>query len=94
MMETSELLSVKLNDENGDHIGQACIYENEGNFVLYWNDGLVNEWSETFASFHLALARLSVLHYAVSVGEFFKNDPHEFALETGDFLKSQILEMK
>ena len=94
MMKTTELVVVKLNDAIGDQVGSACIYESEGNFVLYWNDGFVNEWSETFASFHLALARLSVLHYAVGVGEFFKNNPHEFALETGDFLKSQILEMK
>jgi hypothetical protein len=93
MENTNQLVSIKLLDEVGDHVGQADIFEREGNFVLYWTDFVVNEWEESFKTFNLALARLSVLHFAVGAGLFFSNDPHDFANNANDFLKSQILEM-
>jgi hypothetical protein len=90
--EKLEMVSVPLIDEHFTHVGQAHIYEQDNKFVLYWSDGMVNEWSESFATFHLALSRLSVLHYAVGAGKFFANTPHDFASHADDFLKSQILE--
>jgi hypothetical protein len=89
-----ELISIPLIDEVFEHVGQAYIYEKDNRFVLAWNDGLVNEWSESFDSLGVAMARLSVLHYAVGAGKFFTNDPHEFAADAGNFLKGQIEEMK
>jgi hypothetical protein len=89
-----QIIKVPLLDEAGDQAGQAQVFERGGKFVLYWNDGLVNEWQETYQTLTQALARLSVLHYAVGVGEFLTEAPHDFAASADDFVKSQILEMK
>lgn len=91
MSDTTQLVSIKLLDEVGDHVGQADIFEREGNFVLYWTDFVVNEWEESFETMTQALSRLSVLHFAVSVGASFADvSPEAFAKKTNDFVESQI----
>ena len=84
------LASVPLGDENLEVVGHAWIYERDGNFVLTWNDFMMNEWTETFRLLGHAMARLSVLHYAVGAGAFLKETPHDFASNADDFLRTQI----
>jgi hypothetical protein len=84
------LADVPLADEKGDLVGRAYVFESEGNFVLTWTDFVANEWSETFRLLGHAMARLSVLHYAVGAGAFLKETPHDFASNADDFLRTQI----
>lgn len=84
------LADVPLADEKGDLVGRAYVREGEGNFVLTWTDFVANEWSETFGTLSLAMARLSVLHNAVRRGAFMKDTPQDFDNNANDFLKSQI----
>jgi hypothetical protein len=58
--------------------------------VLTWTDFVANEWSETFGTLGLAMARLSVLHNAVAMGAFLKDTPQDFTKNANDFLKGQI----
>jgi len=88
-----ELVSIALADKIGNHVGQAYVYKQDSNYVLAWNDGMVNEWKEVFADLGLAMARLSVLHYAVGQDKFFANTPHDFTERANDFLKGQIVGM-
>ena len=84
------LADVPLADEKGDLVGRAYVLESEGKFVLTWTDFVANEWSETFGSLGLAMARLSVLHNAVGRGAFMKDSPHDFTKNANVFLKAQI----
>jgi hypothetical protein len=84
------LADVPLADKKGDLVGRAYVFEGEGNFVLTWTDFVANEWSETFRTLGLAMARLSVLHNAVAMGAFLKDTPQDFTKNANDFLSGQI----
>jgi sulfur relay (sulfurtransferase) complex TusBCD TusD component (DsrE family) len=70
----------------------VLIEKKDAVYVLRWNDGVVNEWSESYPSLSVALARAAVL---AACGEAnwergFANDPETFSKLANLFLKSEV----
>ena len=85
------IFEVDLVDPQFEVVGHAqIIQETEYNFVLTWNDFVVNEWTETFNDLWSAMARLSVLHFAVNTESTFHNDPRKFASNFEKFLDGEV----
>lgn len=66
--------------------------EYDKTFTLYWNDMVVNEWSETFPTLSVALARLAAL---VACGETnwergLLHSPSTFTQMAENFLSATI----
>ena len=62
----------------------------ETGFTLYWNDHLVNEWSEWFATLPQALIRLATLEHCSETGKGFIHAERNFVVVADAFLKGTV----
>jgi hypothetical protein len=60
-------------------------------YVLWWTDRAVNEWTETHPSLGTALARLAVLEHAIAHNTGFTHpEPIDFIAPAAAFLTAAI----
>lgn len=76
-----------------DQLGQLGAVElrvERGRFVLTWDDGVANEWTETFALPEHAFARVAALLHSARTGHLFKDDSVGFTNRANAFLASVV----
>ena len=71
------------------HVGVE-LHETDGKYSLWWTDFVANEYTETYDSLPVTLARLAVL---LACGDsdwerFFKHDNKDFIVLAQDFINS------
>lgn len=84
------LASINLHDVSTVEIFQTI----NDTYLLQWNDGVVNEWKETYNTFSGALARAATLAACGESGwnkGFTTTEPSMFEEKASYFLQSEIL---
>lgn len=67
-----------MNIENGDGEMESFIWriiESDPGTLLWWSDGVANEWDEYYDTPYQAFTRLGMLTQAVASGDCFGCDP-------------------
>jgi hypothetical protein len=87
---TTETISFDLFGECGVEITEFISNKGEKAYAVYWNDYMVNEWTEYFPTLSIALARVAVLAEAVEGGETYANNALEFTFDASKFIAKQL----
>lgn len=62
----------------------------EDGAVLYWTDGVVNEWAEWYEAMPTAVARLAALVACADGEHFFKDGPDGFTRWSNNFFNQTV----
>lgn len=71
---------------------QAEILEQDGVYLLLWNDRVANVWQEYFDNLATAVLRLGLLIESVKLGRGFNDSPDVFARYAEGFYSQHLIE--
>ena len=87
---TTDTISFDLFGECGVEITEFVSSKGDKAYAVYWNDYMVNEWTEYFPTLSIALARVAVLAEAVESGETYATNALEFTFGASKFIAKQL----
>lgn len=75
-----------------DDSGVYRVVEIDGTYLLWWSDGVANDWEERYPTMALAMLRLAVLCQCAieSDRQFFAHQFAEFSVIGQDFLHQEV----
>lgn len=86
----NDKISFDLFGECGVEITEFTSLNGEKAYAVYWNDYVVNEWTEYFPTLSVALARVAVLAECVEHGKTYASNALEFTFDASRFVAKQI----
>ena len=88
--ENTDTISFDLFGECGVEISEFVSNKGEKVYAVYWNDYMVNEWTEYFPTLAIALARVAVLAECVENGDVYASSSLDFTFSASRFIGKQI----